>query len=220
MPNGFLLTGEAIKKLRADHITLKNLVRRLESMVSNIRPNLAREDSVLVKVTEEIEGRTTTTLGKGKADIQNIDLDTENIATYSDATEVKTAGAAPTNRNIDVYNDSLIPIPLDSIIRVSRNYRSAAWMPDMETQTAIAKTSLGINARVDVTSEGVTTSAPGSATVTIYYINSTGNLEDTENTVTAYNLAGAAIAANAWITIKRVEGSNFWVVDMEDCGPE
>jgi len=210
MANGFLLTAEAIKKLRQDHATIKNRVRRLESMVSNIRPNMAKEDHVLVKVTEEIEGRTTTTLGKGKADIQDVDIDSDEEATYKDATEVASYGAEPTNRNIDVYNDSLIPIPVDSIIRVSRNFRSGLWLPNMETQTAIAKTTGAITARSGTTA--------GSGTVSIYYLTSAGVLTDTGETVSAYNIAGGAVNGATFITIKRVEGSPFWVVDMEDCG--
>ncbi len=210
MPNGFLLTAEAVKKLRADHDTIKNRVRRLESMVSNIRPNLGKEDHVLVKVTEEIEGRTTTTLGKGKADVQNIEIDSSDVATFEDATEVETYGAEPTNRNIEIYNDSLVPIPVDSIIRVSRNFRSGLWMPNMETQTAIAKTTGVITARSGTTA--------GSGTVSIYYLTSAGVLTDTGETVSAYNIAGGAVNGATFITIKRVEGSPFWVVDMEDCG--
>lgn len=209
MPNGFLLTAEAVKKLRADHDTIKNRVRRLESMVSNIRPNLGKEDHVLVKVTEEIEGRTTTTLGKGRADIQNIEIDSSDVATFEDATKVETYGGEPTNRNIEVYNDSLVAIPVDSIIRVSRNFRSGLWLPNFETQTAVARTDSAIAAR--------TANTPGSGSVYIWYITSGGQLYDTGKTVTAYNIAGAEIAATTFITIKRIEGSNYWVVDMEDC---
>ena len=210
MPSGFLLTGEAIKKLRADHSTIKNRVRRLESMVSNIRPNLGKEDHVLVKVTEEITPRVTTTLGKGKADVQDIEIDSSDVATFADATEVVSYGADPTNRNIDIYNDSLIPIPIDSIIRVSRNFKSGAWMPSMEVQTAIAKTIGGISARSGTTA--------GSGTVDIYYLTSAGVLTDTGESVSAYNIAGGNVNGSTFITIKRVEGSPFWVVDMEDCG--
>ena len=210
MPNGFLLTGEAVKKLREDHATIKNRVRRLESMVSNIRPSMGKEDSVLVKVTEQIEPRVTTTLGKGKADVQEITIDDSDVATFKDATEVKSYGADPTNRNIDVYNDSLIPIPVDSYIRVSRNYLSGAWMPTNGVQTAIAKTVGSIAARTGTTA--------GSGTVNIYYMTAAGVLTDTGKTVTAYNIAGGAIQATTFITIKRMEAAPYWVVDMEDCG--
>ena len=210
MPSGYLLTGEAVKKLRDDHATLKNRVRRLESMVSNIRPSTGKEDHVLAKVTEVIEGRTSTTLGKGKADVQAVTKDSSDVATYKDATEVKTYGGESTNRNIDVYNDSLIPIPVDSVIRVSRNFVSGVWLPVISIQTAIAKTSGAITARSGTTA--------GSGTVSIYYLTSAGALTDSGKTVSAYNIAGGAVNGSTFITIKRVEGSPFGVVDMEDCG--
>lgn len=210
MPNGFLLTGEAVKKLREDHATLKNRVRRLESMVSNLRPSMGKEDSVLVKVTEQIEPRVTTTLGKGKADVQEITIDDSDVATFKDAKEVKSYGGTEENRNIDIYNDSLIPIPVDSYIRVSRNYLSGAWMPTNGVQTAIAKTDGAIVARSGTTA--------GSGTVNIYYMTAAGVLTDTGKTVTAYNIAGGQIQATTFITIKRMEAAPYWVIDMEDCG--
>jgi len=84
------------------------------------------------------------------------------------------------------------------------------WLPNMETQTAIAKTDGAITARSGTTA--------GSGTVSIYYLTSAGVLTDTGESVSAYNIAGGAVNGSTFITIKRVEGSPFWVVDMEDCG--
>jgi hypothetical protein len=155
-----------------------------------------REEAVLVKVTEIITGRSTTQLGKGKAEIWKIDEDGKLEDAQRD--------------EIEIYNDSLIPIPVDSYIRVSRNFRSGLWIPVIGVQTAIAKTVGAIAARSGSTA--------GSGTVDIYYMSSAGVLTDSGEKVTAYNIASGAINYATFITIKRVEGSGFWVVDMEDCG--
>lgn len=208
MPNGFLLTGEAVKKLREDHATIKNRVRRLESMVSNIRPSMGKEDSVLVKVTEQIEPRVTTTLGKGKADIQDITIDDGDVATFKDATEVKSYGGQATNRNIDVYNDSLIPIPVDSYIRVSRNYLSGAWLPSAEVQTIIGYAENGVPARSDT--------AAGSATIKVYYLLA-GVLTDSGKTITGYNIASVATGVSNYVMLKKHALSENWFIDFAEC---
>tara|TARA_R110002020_G_scaffold179804_2_gene373535 strand:- start:10094 stop:10720 length:627 start_codon:yes stop_codon:yes gene_type:complete len=208
MPDGFLLTAEAVKKLRIDHATLKNRVRRLESLVSNIRPTGGREDSVFVKVTEEITPRVTTTLGKGKADIQDIQIDSSDVATYTDATEVKSYGADPTNRNIEIYNDSLIPIAVDSYIRVSRNFKSGAWMPSAEVQTIIGYALNGVPGRSGTTA--------GSATIKVYYLLA-GVLEDSGETITGYNIADVAIGVASYVMLKKHALSENWFIDFAEC---
>ena len=207
MPNGFLLTAEAVKKLRLDHATLKNRVRRLESMVSNIRPTGGREDSVFVKVTEQITPRVAATLGKGKADIQNIDVENDE-ATYEDATEVASYGADPTNRNIVIHNDSLIPIAVDSYIRVSRNFRSGLWLPSAEMQTIIGYAENGVPARSGTTA--------GSATIKVYYLLS-GVLTDSGETITGYNIANVAIGAANYVMMKKHALSENWFIDFAEC---
>jgi len=207
MPNGFLLTGEAVKKLRLDHATLKNRVRRLESMVSNIRPTGGREDSVFVKVTEEITPRVAETLGKGKADIQNIDVENDE-ATYEDATEVASYGADPTNRNIEIHNDSLIPITVDSYIRVSRNFRSGLWLPSAEVQTIIGYALNGVPGRSGTTA--------GSATIKVYYLLA-GVLTDSGETITGYNIADVAIGVASYVMLKKHALSENWFIDFAEC---
>ena len=207
MPNGFLLTAEAVKKLREDHATLRGRIRRLESMVSNIRPSVVREDSVFVKVTEEITPRVGTELGKGKADIQNIDVENDE-ATYEDATEVASYGADPTNRNIEIHNESLIPIPVDSYLRVSRNFRSGLWLPSAEVQTIIGYAENGVPGRSGTTA--------GSATVKIYYLSS-GVLTDSGETLTGYNIADVAIGAASYVMLKKNALSENWFIDFAEC---
>lgn len=59
---------------------------------------------------------------------------------------------------------------------------------------------------------------PGSGTVTLYYIDSSNVLTSLGVTVTAYNLAGSTVAADAWLQVKLESGSGKWLVDWEDCG--
>jgi hypothetical protein len=198
MPEGFLLNARAIAMLKKDHQLLHSQLSMLRAGIAT-QPNNTirqRENATLVKVTEMITGRTTTQLGSGKAEVWNVDDDGK----LEDAARDE----------LDIYNDSLIPIPVDSYIRVSRNFRSGLWMPSMEVQTAIAKTTGGISARSGTTA--------GSGTVDVYYLTSAGVLTNTGKTVSAYNIAGGNVNGSTFITIKRVEGSPFWVVDMEDCG--
>jgi len=198
MPEGYLLNARAIAMLKKDHQLLHSQLSMLRGGIAN-QPNNTmrmREESVLVKVTDLITGRTTTQLGSGKAEVWDVDEDGKLEDAQRD--------------ELDIYNDSLIPIPEDSYIRVSRNFKSGLWIPVIGIQTAIAKTVGAITARSGTTA--------GSGTVSIYYLTSAGVLTDTGESVSAYNIAGGAVNGSTFITIKRVEGSPFWVVDMEDCG--
>lgn len=197
MAEGYLLNSQAIALLKRDHQLLHSQLSVLRAGIAATPNNTTRlrEESILVKISELIKGRTTTQLGKGKAEVYNIDDDGK----LNDASRDE----------IDVYNDSLVPIPKDSYIRVSRNFKSGFWLPVVAVQTAIAKTVAAISARSSTTA--------GSGTVEIYSLTSAGLLENTNETVTAYNIAGGEIAATTFITLKRVSGSGFWVVDMEDC---
>lgn len=58
---------------------------------------------------------------------------------------------------------------------------------------------------------------PGTATCTLYEINSGGSLAATTNTETVYNISAAAVAASAYIFINREYVSGKWVVVMESC---
>lgn len=61
----------------------------------------------------------------------------------------------------------------------------------------------------------LTSTTPGSGTVTLYAINDSGVLESLSETVTAYNIASGEVAADTWIQIKLCAGK--WVIDFESC---
>jgi hypothetical protein len=54
----------------------------------------------------------------------------------------------------------------------------------------------------------------GSGTVTLYDADESGALTSA-GTATAFNLADTAVAANAWLQVKRIDG--LYVIDFEEC---
>ena len=141
---------------------------------------------------------------KAKRSLYKITKDASNVATYANITD-----AAGDPVKVDVYNSSLVPVPVDALIRISRDFRSGIWMTG-EMQTAVAKAGAsGVTARSGTTA--------GSGTVSVYSIVA-GVLTDTGQDVTAYSLSATAVANNAYITIKRCSLDEDWIVDAEDCG--
>ena len=196
MPSGNLIDDAGIKRLREDHDILYKRVVQLEQKFSSGGGAGVRLNREFAKVTTQIGQRVTTTLGSGKADIYKIDKTDGTFAKIDDS-------------EVDVYNSSLVPVPVDAYVRISRNFRSGLWMVD-ELQTAVAKAGgSGVTARSGSTA--------GSGEVTIYYIAS-GVLTSMTETLTAYNLSATAVANNAYITIKRCSLDEEWIVDAEDCG--
>lgn len=196
MPSGYVIDAAGIEKLREDHETLRKRLNQLEQKLTGAVGAGVRRDREFAKVTTQIGQRVTTTLGSGKADIYKIDKSDGTFAKIDDS-------------EIDVYNSSFVPVPVDSYVRISRNFRSGLWMID-ELQTAVAKADgSGVTARSGTTA--------GSGTVAVYYI-AAGVLTDTGETLTAYNLSATAVANNAYITIKRCSLDEEWIVDAEDCG--
>ena len=196
MPSGNLIDDAGIKRLREDHDILYKRVVQLEQKFSSGGGAGVRLNREFAKVTTQIGQRVTTTLGSGKADIYKIDKTNGTFAKIDDS-------------EVDVYNSSLVPVPVDAYVRISRNFRSGLWMVD-ELQTAVAKAGgSGVTARSGSTA--------GSGEVTIYYIAS-GVLTSMTETLTAYNLSATAVANNAYITIKRCSLDEEWIVDAEDCG--
>ena len=206
MPRGYLIDEQGIKRLREDHEILYKRVVQLEqrfAMGGGAAGAGVRITAEFVKVTTQIGQRVTTTLGKGKAELYKISKDDADVAPYA---AVLDAAGDPVE--IDVYNSSLVPVPVDAFIRISRDFRSGVWMTG-ELQTAVAKAGAsGVTARVGTTA--------GSGTVSVYSIVS-GVLTDTGETVTAYSLSATAVANNAYITIKRCSLDEDWIVDAEDC---
>tara|TARA_R110000737_G_scaffold86850_1_gene119543 strand:+ start:2477 stop:3100 length:624 start_codon:yes stop_codon:yes gene_type:complete len=207
MPRGYLIDEQGIKRLREDHDILYKRVVQLEQRVAmggGAAGAGVRITAEFVKVTTQIGQRVTTTLGKGKAELYRITTDASDVATYEAATD-----AAGDPVEIDVYNSSLVPVPVDAFIRISRDFRSGVWMTG-ELQTAVAKAGAsGVTARSGTTA--------GSGTVSVYSIVA-GVLTDTGQDVTAYSLSATAVANNAYITIKRCSLDEDWIVDAEDCG--
>ena len=207
MPRGYLIDEQGIKRLREDHDILYKRVVQLEQRFSIGGGAVGagvRVTAEFVKVTTQIGQRVTTTLGKGKAELYKITKDASDVATYE---AVLDAAGDPVE--VDVYNSSLVPVPVDAFIRISRDFRSGVWMTG-EMQTAVAKAGAsGVTARVGTTA--------GSGTVSVYSIVA-GVLTDTTETLTAYNLSATAVANNAYITIKRCSLDEEWIVDAEDCG--
>lgn len=207
MPRGNLIDDAGIKRLREDHEILAKRLIQLEQRFAIGGGAVGagvRITADFVKVSEQIEQRVTTTLGKGKAELYKITKDASDVATYE---AVLDAAGDPVE--VDVYNSALIPVPVDAFIRISRDFRSGVWMTG-EMQTAVAKAGAsGVTARSGTTA--------GSGTVSVYSIVA-GVLTDTGETVTAYSLSGTAVANNAYITIKRCSLDEEWIVDAEDCG--
>ena len=207
MPRGYLINAAGIKTLREAHDILYKRVVQLEQRFAVGAGEVGagiRITAEFVKVTTQIDQRVTTTLGKGEAELYKISKDENGVATYGKITDAD--GEAI---EVDVYNSSLVPVPVDAFIRISRDFRSGLWMTG-EMQTAVAEVgSLGISARSGTTA--------GSGEAKIHYI-AGGVLTDTGETLEVYNLSGSAINADSYITIKRCSLDEDWIVDAEDCG--
>lgn len=204
MPKGYVIDADGIRTLREDHEILRRRIIQLEQKITGTIGAGVRVTAEFVKVTTQIGQRVTTTLGKGKAELYKISKDDADVATYE---AVLDAAGDPVE--VDVYNSSLVPVPVDAFIRISRDFRSGIWMTG-EMQTAVAKAGAsGVTARSGTTA--------GSGSVSIYSIVA-GVLTDTGQDVTAYSLSATAVANNAYITIKRCSLDEEWIVDAEDCG--
>tara|TARA_R100000655_G_scaffold12570_1_gene28946 strand:+ start:2192 stop:2809 length:618 start_codon:yes stop_codon:yes gene_type:complete len=204
MPRGFMLTAEAVQKIKADHQSLRQRVRELEAKAGRAQSQVAIENMILVKVTEIITPKTDDVFGSGKAIVQDVDRDNKTV---SNQTKRESYGGDLTDREIDIYNESLVPIPVDTVVRCFRDFKSGLWLVE-SPQTAIGKAPNGISARSEIT--------PGSGQVDIYYIDN-GDLVYSEHGLTAYNIADAAVAGGQYVMIKRNTMSNDWFVDMAEC---
>ena len=196
MPRGNLINDRGIKRLREDHEILRKRITHLENKLTGAVGAGVRRTAEFAKVTTQIGQRVTTTLGSGKADLYAIDNSDGTFAKIDDS-------------EVDVYNSSLVPVPVGSYIRISRNFRSGLWMVE-EMQTAVAKAGAsGVTARSGTT--------VGTGIVSIYYIDGS-TFTDTGEDVSVLNMSATAVANNAYITIKRCSLSDAWIVDAEDCG--
>tara|TARA_B100000700_G_scaffold68567_1_gene75890 strand:- start:1868 stop:2446 length:579 start_codon:yes stop_codon:yes gene_type:complete len=191
--SGNLISDRGVAQLRADHQKLQQLMHRHQLMNSAPAYQSPREDQILVKVTTMITPKASGQLGEGIGTVYDID---------------STGAITETSRDdIEIYNISTVPIPVDAFVMCRRNFKSGIWLAD-EPQTAIAKSN-GISGRSGTTA--------GSGTASIYYLDGS-TLTDTSHDLTVYNIADATIASGAWITIKRNANGSYWYVDMEACG--
>ena len=199
-----MLTAEAVQKIQADHESLKLQVMQLQAKANRAQSQVAIENIIYVKITEIVTPASGGVLGTGKAVVQEFDVDEKTV---SNQTKVESYGAEKTDRTIDVYNESQIPVMVDSIVLCFRDFKSGLFIIE-PIQTAIAKSN-GISGRSGTTA--------GSGTASIYYLDGS-TLTDTSHDLTVYNIADATIASGAWITIKRNANGSNWYVDMEACG--
>jgi hypothetical protein len=203
MPKGFMLTAEAVQKIKADHESLRLRVRELEGKAARAQSQVAVENVIYVKVTQIVTGLAGGVLGSGKAIAQEF---SRKDKTSSDQTRRKSYGGTAENRELDIYNKELVPVPVDTVVRCFRDFKSGLWIVEAP-QTAIAISS-GISGRSGSTA--------GTGSASLHYL-SAGALVDTGEDVIVYNIADASITSGAWITIK-LNTFGQWFVDMEACG--
>ena len=205
MPKGFMLTAEAVQKIKADHESLRLRVRELEGKAARAQSQVSVENVIYVKVTEQVGPASGVTLGAGKAYVLEFDRTSK---AYSEQTRRANYGGELSNREIDVYNKELVPIPIDTVVRCFRDFKSGLWIVEAP-QTAIGYTTGGISARTGTTA--------GTGTIDVYYRTQAGVLTDTGENLAVYNIADAAVGSSSYVMIKRSAMSGFWYVDFAEC---
>lgn len=205
MPKGFMLTAEAVQKIKADHESLRLRVRELEGKAARAQSQVTVENVIYVKVTEQVDPASGVTLGAGKADVLEFDKTSKS---YSEQTRRANYGGELSNREIDVYNRELVPIPIDTVVRCFRDFKSGFWIVEAP-QTAIGYTTGGISARTGTTA--------GTGTIDVYYKTQAGVLTDTGENLAVYNIADAAVGSSSYVMVKRSAMSGFWYVDFAEC---
>lgn len=218
MPSsGYLIDWAGIQRLREDHEMLQKRVMRLEQHGGNNAGSSVRVTEEFAKVTEKIAPRDISTtaletiLGAGKAELYKISMSATSDKVSFERIMVNKTKFNPDGDpvEVDVYNTSIVPVPLDAYIHISRNFRSGFWMVD-QVQTAVAQaTAYGITARSGSTA--------GFGQAEVWYIDD-GILTRSFSELTVYNMSASAITAGVFITIKRCSLDEDWIVDAEDCG--
>ena len=200
-----MLTAEAVQKIKADHESLRLRVRELEGKAARAQSQVSVENVIYVKVTEQVGPASGVTLGPGKAYVLEFDRTSK---AYSEQTRRANYGGELSNREIDVYNKELVPIPIDTVVRCFRDFKSGLWIVE-SPQTAIGYTTGGISARTGTTA--------GTGTIDVYYRTQAGVLTDTGENLAVYNIADAAVGSSSYVMIKRSAMSGFWYVDFAEC---
>lgn len=200
-----MLTAEAVQKIKADHESLRLRVRELEGKAARAQSQVTVENVIYVKVTEQVDPASGVTLGAGKADVLEFDKTSKS---YSEQTRRANYGGELSNREIEVYNKELVPIPIDTVVRCFRDFKSGFWIVEAP-QTAIGYTTGGISARTGTTA--------GTGTIDVYYKTQAGVLTDTGENLAVYNIADAAVGSSSYVMVKRSAMSGFWYVDFAEC---
>ncbi len=208
---GYQFDLDSVKKIKADHETLKRRLHHLEQMIRGGLSTDSREQKILVKTTEDIDAMNSSDrLGTGRAKIYSFKRDEyqDKIQDGDDYVYFYNYELEETQREeIRIYNPNKIPIGEDTFVKCERHSSTGLWLVE-ELQTAIGIASNGISAR------GTTTA--GSGQVDLYYIKN-GALTFSGVGLVAYNIAEAAVAGGAYVTIKRNSTDGLWYVDMAEC---
>lgn len=229
MPKGFMLTAEAVQKIKNDHESLRLRVRELEGKAARSQSQVAIENIIWVKVQEVIEPKTTVRFGHGKAIVQRVEFTKDEdrasadygkilTSSFTDQTRRLTYGGEDEEREIDVYNDSLVAIPDQSYVRCFRNVHSGLFM--IETpQTVIGYSEDGIGARSG--------DEPATGSIRLVYKKDDNTLADIEKEIegddpktynlSVWNVADATVASNTYVMAKRNALSGNWFVDFAEC---
>ena len=200
-----MLTAEAVQKIKADHESLRLRVRELEGKAARAQSQVTVENVIYVKVTEQVDPASGVTLGAGKADVLEFDRKSKS---YSEQTRRANYGGELSNREIEVYNRELVPIPIDTVVRCFRDFKSGVWIVEAP-QTAIGYTTGGISARTGTTA--------GTGSIDVFYRTQAGVLTDTGENLAVYNIADAAVGSSSYVMVKRSAMSGYWYVDFAEC---
>jgi hypothetical protein len=159
-------------------------------------PRFAPYEFFLGKTAVEIPARTTSELcDKGRVDLWRFDADGKLIET-SDF--------------VNAWNWLNYPIPSGEFVRVGQHPHGKWLIIGPEFSAFVLKTDEEIPA--------MSSSTPGSGDASLYYIADSGELTDTGETRTVYNLASEAVASGAWIQAERDSLSGKLLITWEDCG--
>ena len=215
----YTLGTRAIQQLAADHRELKSQLKSVKASIAKNHRTGMRENFAYAVTDEKITARTTTSpsvqtdtvtllneFGNGLASIWDFKRTNEGTADDPEWTQKLEKRSAS---QIRVYNPNLVPIPPRSLITVSRNFQSGLWVVTDKVQTIIGKASGNITARAG--------SEVGTGTMSLYYVDKDGILQDSTDSVEVVNITDSAVLANAWISAKLDSLSQRYVVDMEDC---
>tara|TARA_R110002167_G_scaffold93782_2_gene251030 strand:- start:486 stop:1145 length:660 start_codon:yes stop_codon:yes gene_type:complete len=219
MPKGYFIDAAGIQKLRDDHEQLRRQVHSLSQKItatagSGVRSNIAwaKVTTIVRPLIQNGAGLAAGTgwVGGGKAKIYRINRTATAGAPLGGLDRTFELSAD----EIDVYNSTRNPIPVDAKIIIRRDFSSGLWMCG-DSECAIAKSSsTGIPARSGT--------AAGNGLANFYYIAASGTSGTLTNSgspdVNVWNLSATAVVANTYITLKRISYLDQWVVDAEDCG--